>query len=104
MLAGKGSLAACYVVKNKQVNMRVKNRQPIDRYPHFSIDGIGEKGTVVRISEGLICIRMDTCLPGCEEWNNEVQLSEYDLGCEYVVGVVLHSMQELFNYFFEPDS
>lgn len=84
-----------------QEGMYVQNRQPINRFPHFLIDEVGKTGTVVEVSKNLIGVKMDDYIEGCEQWDNVIQLLDNDFG-DYGNGVVLSTMQELFNYYFEP--
>jgi hypothetical protein len=61
-----------------RVGMTVRVKQPhgVERYPHFWItEGTG---VVVEISEkwGNVWVHMDAPVEGCEEWDNEIQISD----------------------------
>jgi hypothetical protein len=84
-----------------QEGMRVCNVQYIDRYPHFLLDQVGLTGTVTSVEEHIILVKMVDPIPGCEQWDNEIQLTDDEFG-DYGNGVVIGSMIDLFYYYFAP--
>ena len=81
--------------------MQVQTIMCIDLYPHFLLDSVGLIGTVTLVEEHLILVKMDEFIPGCEEWDNEIQLTSDEFG-DYGNGVVITSMLELFHHYFAP--
>lgn len=55
---------------------RVRLTRDVERYPHFIAEA-GETGTVTQNDE-MFNVRLDSHLPGAEEWDNEVQWSVID--------------------------
>jgi hypothetical protein len=60
-----------------EIGTRVRLRHDIDRYPHFFAAG-GLTGTVTNTDGGMVFVRMDIHIPGCEEWENEIVWSNGD--------------------------
>jgi hypothetical protein len=71
------------------VGQRVRLRQVVQRYPHFSAED-GRHGVVTQVDyEGGISVKMDDLLPGAEPWDNEIvwqgdQHSDFFLDCEII--------------------
>jgi S-adenosylmethionine/arginine decarboxylase-like enzyme len=64
------------------VGTRVRLTRAVDRYPHF-IAPEGATGTVVVSERGnIVAVRLDTHLPGAEDWSNEIHWSDDDLAAE----------------------
>ena len=60
------------------IGERVRTREAIDRFPHFTIDK-DEQGVVDEINEDAIWIRMDRDLgTPCAEWDNCLVISTDD--------------------------
>ncbi len=84
-----------------QEGMRVCTIEYIDRYPFFLLDQVGLIGTVISVEEHIILVKMDKLIPGCEAWDNEIQLTDDEFG-EYGNGVVIESIIDLFHHYFVP--
>lgn len=84
-----------------QKGMRVRTIAYIDRYPFFLLDQVGLTGMVTSVEEHLILVKMDELIPGCEEWDNEIQLTDDEFG-DFGNGVVIESMTDLFYRYFAP--
>lgn len=50
---------------------RVRLRRDVERYPHFSVPA-GSTGIVTNSVEDAVAVKMDSHVPGCEEWDNEI--------------------------------
>lgn len=59
------------------VGSRVRLRQPVDRYPHFSCPP-GLVGTVASLDSYTVCVHMDEHVSGAEPWDNEIVWSLQD--------------------------
>lgn len=53
------------------VGDRFRLARDVDRYPHF-IAAEGAPGTVTDVTDGRVSLKVDTPLPGAEQWDNEV--------------------------------
>lgn len=84
------------------LGMRVRSKRVLDWFPLFTIDVIGVTGIVSRADADMIAVRLDEYVPGAEEWKNEYQITPDDTRCEYEGARVFTTLQEVFNFFFEP--
>lgn len=56
--------------------VRVRDGYAVERFPHFKVPP-GAEGVVCVIYRSGVWVRFDEPIPGCEEWNNEVN---FDVG------------------------
>lgn len=56
---------------------RVRLTTLVDRLPHFQVEA-GATGTVTVNETDSLCVKMDTPIPGCEGWDNEIIWSNND--------------------------
>ena len=59
-----------------EIGTQIMLRRSIDRFPHFIVEQ-GATGTVVEFSDGLVRVKMDDHIEGCEEWDNEIVWSDF---------------------------
>lgn len=60
-----------------QEGTRVRLTDAVERFPYFSVEA-GGTGTVTVDEDQLICVKMDDLIPGCEDWDNEIQFTPDD--------------------------
>ncbi len=52
-----------------EVGKRVRLKNRVDRFPEFSVPA-GVTGTINEVTEGLVSVKLDTPIPGAEDFDN----------------------------------
>jgi hypothetical protein len=53
------------------IGARAQLRRRVDRFPHFAIEA-GATGTITDVTDELVAMRIDSYVPGAEDWGNEL--------------------------------
>ena len=56
-------------VDRPQVGQRVRLKDRVDRFPHFTVPE-GVTGTISEVTDGLVSVKMDTAIEGAGDYGN----------------------------------
>lgn len=57
------------VMNRPEMGKRVRLKHRVDRFPEFSVPA-GVTGTINEVTDGLVSVKLDTPIPGAEDFDN----------------------------------